>query len=191
MKLQSSLTAIMLIALTAPVFGATDESSGVKVTIVLRGADSEDDLKVLVDSLKKIPGVRVHSDDVRIGFRKFNNRFTTPIVVTVPPVPGDTDVKIGMLAAAASRAETSSRREHPPGVNLILYTDETLQESSISSLRSSLSAVNGVEVSVPGGLGGNLQEGWCWIRLEKAGGAMLKEVEEKARKSGIRFRRVK
>jgi len=51
--------------------------------------------------------------------------------------------------------------------------------------------VNGVEVNKPGGLGGIPQDGWCWIQLENAGGAMLKEIENQARTSGLEYRRLK
>lgn len=162
-----------------------------RVTVVLRGANTAADTAVLLETLKKVKGIRIVSDDVKEGFRRFNNRFTSPIIVTIPTVPGEDDVNIGQLAKEVAEAKTGSRSKFQPGVNLLLFTDDRLQESSISSLRSSLASVNGVEVNQPGGLGGNLSEGWCWIRLENAGGAMLNDIEQKAAASGITLRRLK
>ena len=163
----------------------------VKLTIVLRGADTDADIETLKKKLRSADGVRILTDDVAPGFRKFKNRFTTPIVVQLPTVPGDNDVNVGSVATTVSEATTKNASKFAPGVNLILFTDDTLTEESISALRSSLSSVNGTEVSKPGGLGANISEGWCWIRLEDAGGAMLNDIEEKARRSGIKFRRLR
>ncbi|MDP6557997.1 MAG: hypothetical protein QGG71_25240 [Pirellulaceae bacterium] len=112
-------------------------------------------------------------------------------VITVPTVPGDDDANVGALAKAVSKAKTQNGGKSSPGVNLILFTNETLDEPSISALRTSLSRVNGVEVNKPGGIGGSPQDGWCWIQLENAGGAMLKEIEKQARASGLEYRRLK
>lgn len=160
-------------------------------TIVLRGAATERDIPELIKALRSAKGVRVHTEDVGLGFRRFNNRFTSPIVVSFPKVPGDEDANIGALASAVAKAKTSSREEHPPGVNLILFTDDQIKETSISALRSSLSKVNGVEVDQAGGLGASIQDGWCWVRLENAGGAMLLEIEKNASESGTTLRRLK
>lgn len=189
----------MTIALThalllSTLLGPVDElkaDEGVKVTVILRGADTGADVEVLSKALRSTKGVKVITDSISVGYRKFNNRFTTPIVVSVPKSPGTDDANVGALATAVSKAKTSNREKFPPGVNLILFTDGTLNESSISDLRSSLSRVNGVEVDQPGGLGGRPQEGWCWIQLENAGGAMLREVEERAQTSGLKYRCLK
>lgn len=189
------ITSFMLLCSTAASVAAAAEESQpdrtVRITVVLRGADNEEDIETLLKALRSVRGVKVADQQVNPGFRRFNNRFTTPIIVSVPMVPGDDDANIGQLATAVSKAKTGSRKEHPPGVNLILFTDDELQEQSISSLRSALNSVNGVEVNTAGGLGGNIQDGWCWIRLEDDGGAMLKEVEQKAQNSGVRLRRLK
>jgi hypothetical protein len=182
---------LLLAVVVAPAGDNVKRPEAVDVTIVLRGADTDADVEVLIKALRSTKGVKVISDGVEKGFRKFNNRFTTPIVVAVAPVPGDDDVNVGALAAAVSKAKTRNRDKYPPGVNLLLFTNDTLDESSISALRSSLSKVNGVEVDKPGGLGGSLQDRWCWIQLENAGGAMLKEIEKQARTSGKEYRRLK
>ena len=163
----------------------------VTATVVLCGADTDADVELLFKALKKVDGVTATTSEIKKGFRRFNNRFTTPIEVRIPLVPGGVDSNVGALAAGVQNVKTSHPETHAPGVNLVLFTDEQMNENSISALRSALSSVNGVKVSQPGGLGGNLAEGWCWIRLEKAGGAMLNEILEKAQKSGTQFRLVK
>jgi hypothetical protein len=192
---RNSLAGLVLLAVilgTQPNIGwAEEKDRELQCTIVLRGAASPRDLPVLLKALRSTKGVKVHTDDVGLGFRKFSNRFTTPIVVTFPKVPGDEDSNIGTLVTAVSNAKTPSREEHPPGVNLILFTDDQLKETSISALRSSLSNVNGVEVSRAGGLGASIQDGWCWVRLEDAGGAMLLDIEKNALDSGTKYRRLK
>lgn len=131
----------------------------------------------------------VKTDDVSLGFRRFNNRFTTPIEIALTRVPGDEDANVGALAKAISTVKNSNRGKYPPGVNLVLYTSGELNEESISSLRSSLSQVNGVEVNAAGRLGGSIQDGGCWVRLGNAAGAMLLEIEKKANTSGLTYRR--
>lgn len=180
--------------LLAVAVGLADDSTSpqhMKVTVVLRGADSDNDVKVLIKALRTVEGVKVMTDGIEPGFRKFNNRFTTPIIVSIPRVPGDDDANVGALATAVSKAKTRNPEKYPPGVNLIVFTDEPLDEQAISALRSALSRVNGVEVNKPGGLGGNLQEGWCWIQLENAGGAMLNQIEKQTRVSGNEYRRLR
>ena len=135
------IQALMLAVLVAPADGATPKRE-VKITIVLRGADSNADVEMLIKALRSAKGVKLITNGVEQGFRKFNNRFTTPIVVTVPMVPGDDDANVGALATAVSKAKTHDRDKFPPGVNLVLFTNETLNETSISALRSSLSRVN-------------------------------------------------
>ncbi len=183
-----SLTkALLVIGIFLFADDATSEQ-GIQVTVVLRGANTEADVEVLTRALRSSKDVNVITKDIGLGFRKFNNRFTTPIVVSVPKSPGTEDANVGALATAVSKALTPNRDEFPPGVNLLLFTDGTLSENSISDLRSSLSRVNGVEVDRPGGLGGNLQDGWCWIQFENAGGAMLNEIKEQAQSSGRKYR---
>lgn len=185
-------TLLMLAGISQVSEVVADDSDArhVKVTVIFRGAADDADLPVLMKALRETKGIQVHTEDVGFGFRRFNNKFSTPVEVSIPKVPGDEDANVGMLAKAVSGAKTPSRGKYPPGVNLILFTDDQLNEGSISSLRSSLSRVNGLEVDKPGGLGAAIQEGWCWVRLENAGGAMLLEIEKNARNSGIQFRRL-
>ncbi|MBC8354787.1 MAG: hypothetical protein H8E66_22635 [Planctomycetes bacterium] len=186
-----ALTQCLLLGMLLGPVDDPNADEGIKVTVILRGADSDADLEVLTKALRSTKGVKLITESVGVGFRKFNNRFTTPIVVSVPKSPGTDDANVGALATVVSKAKTSNRDKFPPGVNLILFTDGTLNESSIMDLRSSLSRLNGVEVDQPGGLGARIQEGWCWIQFENAGGAMLKEIEERAQASGLKYRRLK
>jgi len=182
--------AVVVSAGSAVLANDTPLPKEVNVTIILRGADSDADVEVLVKALRTVKGVKVVTDGIETGFRKFNNRFTTPIVVTIPTVPGDDDANVGALAIAVSKAKTRNREKYPPGVNLVVFTDTMLDEQAISTLRSALSRVNGLEVDKPGGLGGNLQAGWCWIQLENAGGAMLKQIEQQTKATGTDYRRL-
>ena len=184
------VTQMLMIAVLVGFDVSAQAEDTIDVTVVLRGADTKNDVKVLLRSLRSAEGVKVLTKDVGLGFRKFNNRFTTPIVVRVPKTPGTDDANVGSLAIRVSKAKTANRSKFAPGVNLLLFTDGSLDESSISTLRSSLSQVNGVEVSQPGGLGGNIADGWCWIQFEHAGGAMLQEIEQQAQTYGRTYRRL-
>ena len=159
-----------------------------KITIVMRGARSDEDVKVLSTALKQVKGIKFEADDVEPGNQKFKRSFTKPFVVTI----ADQDkTNVGSLATAVSKATTKSRQDYPPGVSLVIYTDEVIDEPAIMNLRSSLRTVNGVEVDKPGGLGGMPKDGWCWVQLENAGGAALSEIDKKAAESGLKFRRLK
>ncbi|GAB5439775.1 MAG: hypothetical protein Fues2KO_01240 [Fuerstiella sp.] len=168
----------------------TDERSDrtASVTIVLRGADEEADLQAMLKSLRSDRQLKLQSEAVSTGFRRFNNRFSTPMVLKMSPVPGDDDVHVGRLAEVVSATTTKNRAEHPPGVNLILFTDDAITEESVSALRSALSSVNGIDVEAAGGLGANIAEGWFWVRLDNEGGAMLNDVLQNAARSGVKLR---
>jgi hypothetical protein len=157
-----------------------------KITIVMRGARSDGDVEVLVKTLQKVKGIKFDADDVELGNQKSKRSFTTPFVVTI----ADKDkTNVGSLATAVAKAETKSRKVFSPGVSLVMYTDEVIDESAIMNLRGSLRDVNGVEVDKPGGLGGMPKDGWCWVQLEDAGGAALSDIEKKSGESGLKFRR--
>lgn len=168
----------------------TDERSDrtAAVTIVLRGADEEADLQAMLKSLRSERQLKLQSEAVSTGFRRFNNRFSTPIVLKMSPVPGDDDVHVGRLGEVVSATTTKNRAEHPPGVNLILFTDDAITEESVSALRSALSSVNGIDVEAAGGLGANIAKGWFWVRLDNEGGAMLNDVLQNAARSGVKLR---
>lgn len=192
LRIVAPLSLLLCVCLPSCPLSASAAGNSVKpppattpVTIVLRGADTDQDIRIMLQSLRTSKAVQVKSEGVSTGFRRFGNRFSSPLVVQLKSVPGGDDVHVGQLAELLDNTSTPHRSEHPPGANLILFTTDGITEESVSALRSSLSQVNGIDVEAAGGLGANIEEGWFWIRLDPEGGAMLNDILTKARRSGL------
>ena len=158
---------VVVIALGATIDADADEP--VKVTVLVRGADSEQAVEVLTKALKAVKGIKFEADDVTVGEKP--RWFSEPFVVELSP-----ENYIGELAKAVSEASTPNRRERPPLLNLVLYTGVGIDERAVTDLRDRLREVNGVEPVVSGGLGGLPDEGYYWLQLEDKGGAELQHV---------------
>jgi hypothetical protein len=122
--------------------------------------------------------VKVDPDEVLRGEKP--RYFSDPFRVEV----GNTlKTGIGALAKATAEAKTPHRDDIPPRLNLVLYTDQTIDEPSVMALRAALRDVNGVLVQESGGLGGFPNRGFYWVRLEPTGGADLEEVFNAAKQA--------
>ena len=160
----------------APRRAAAEERT--KATVLVRGAHCEACVAAVRKGLTSVKGARVDPATIRVGEKP--RYFSEPFVVEV----GDTlDTGIGALAKAVAEARTPHRDDIPPRLNVVLFTERTIDEPSVMALRAALRDVNGVLVQESGGLGGFPQRGFYWVRLEPAGGADLQQVFQAAKKA--------
>jgi copper chaperone CopZ len=147
-----------------------------KATVLVRGVHCDTCVAAIRKELAAVEGVKVDTDKVLRG--KKPRYFSEPFVVEVGATLA---TGIGALAKATAAAKTPHKDDIPPRLNLVLYTDRTIDEPSVMALRAALRKVNGVLVQESGGLGGMPSQGFYWIRLEPAGGADLQDVFKAAK----------
>lgn len=142
-----------------------------KATVLVRGAHCKECVSAIRKQLASVKGVKLDVGAISVG--KKRRFFSEPFVVEV----GKTlDTGIGALAKATAEAKTPHGDDIPPRLNLVLFTDQRIDEPSVMALRAALRQVNGVLVVENGGLGGMPDRGLYWIRLEPVGGAELQDV---------------
>jgi copper chaperone CopZ len=177
-----TLAAILLSPLTADAQSrGKGEDKSTKLTLTLHGAHCKDCVARMRTSLTKLKGVKFKNEDIKPATkpRRLRPRYFSPLFeVTIENVEA---TNIGVFASAVKKDGTPHEDDVETGVDLVLFPSKMMSEELIMDLRSALRDVNGVEVDASGGLGGNLKEGWVWIRLEDAGGAGLEEVLRAAR----------
>ena len=158
---------------------AAKKTKASKVAFLVKGAHCDRCVTVLRKATGKVKGIKFNVDRIQPGEKpKF---FSEPFVIEIADMK---KTHIGAIAKAVSEANTPHKDDLPPSLNLVLYTPDQIDEEAVMRLRSKLMDVNGVEVLLPGGLGGFPNKGFYWIRLEGAGGAELKDIlaaVEKAR----------
>lgn len=147
-----------------------------KATVLVRGVHCEACVAAIRKSLERVKGVAVDAEMVHIG--KKPRYFTEPFPVEVG---NSLETGIGALAKATAEAKTPHADDIPPRLNLVLYTEQRIDEPAVIALRAALRDVNGVLVQESGGLGGMPNRGIYWIRLEPAGGADLHTIFKAAK----------
>jgi copper chaperone CopZ len=175
----------ILLATLLILLSSSGQAAGTsKVTVSVRGAHCAACARAIRGQLAKFKGVKFVADDLKPG--ESPQYFSDPFEMQV----GRTlDTGIGAVAKLVAAAKTPHRDDIPPRLNLVLFTDFTIDEVSVSRLREELLPINGVLVNEPGGLGGRPKDGFFWIRLEPAGGAELREIVDGAKKAvAVRLR---
>ncbi len=149
-----------------------------KVTVIAKNVHCDRCVAAVRASLNQLNGIRFDADDIREGERR--RYFSDSFVIQI----ADTEqTSIGSVAKAVAEADSPHGDDLPLRLNLVLFTSGAIDEDSVVALRSELSNVNGVEVNVPGGLGGFPDKGYFWVQLEPAGGADLKEIFTAAKRA--------
>lgn len=153
------------------------EAEPTSITVTIRGVITETDAQHLREALRAVEGITFEKDDIQRGEKgQFGHYFSPAFVIEIADL---NQVDIGALATIVAETKTPSREEVPPSLNLVLFDpDGLIDEPEVVALRQAMRNVNGVEPNVPGGIGGVLQEGRLWIRLEGAGGANLPFIQE-------------
>lgn len=155
-----------------------DRDKSIQVTVSARGAHCDACVEQIRKALGKLDGIKFDKDQLQPGDKR--RYFTDPFVVTIKD---RTKTHVGALAEAVGKADTPHKDDVPPGINLVLFTPNRINEEAIITLRDALRKVNGVEVreDVFAGLGGIPDKGYVWIKLENAGGAALKDIVDAAK----------
>ncbi len=168
--------AVLLVVLVCSVNVQAEEKT--KATVLVSGVHCDACVAAIRKGLASVKGVEVDPEKVLKGEKPkyFSEPFTVHVGSTL-------ETGIGALAKATAEADSPHNDDLPPRLNLVLYTDRTIDESSVMALRQALREVNGVLVEESGGLGGFPNRGFYWVRLEPAGGADLQAVFEAAKQA--------
>ena len=154
------------------------DSTSKKATVIVRGAHCEACVQSIRKELSAVKGVKFVGEDLHAG--KSPRFFSEPFGIEVG---ASLENGIGAAGKAVAKSQSPHRREVPPRLHLVLFTDFEIDEASVSKLRGTLQPVNGVLAEEAGGLGGFPRKRIYWIRLEPAGGADLDEIVKAAREA--------
>lgn len=176
---------ILLLVLCFATPALAQKPKSVKVTVTIRGMVTEKDAEAVRASLKNVNGIKVALDEIGPGNKgRFGHYFSPPFVIEITDL---NKADIGPLASVIAKTKTPSRKEVAPSLNLVLYHSEgAIREKDVADLRAALTDVNGIEAQASGGIGGSLNEGRFWARLEAAGGADLAGVVAALKKAGLK-----
>jgi hypothetical protein len=153
-----------------------------KITVTIRGVVNDRCAEVLRTELGKVQGIKFDANRLSRGEgRQF---FCEPFVIEIADLQ---KTEIGALAQVVGQAQTPARGEMEPRLNLVMYTDERINEDLVVGLRNELANVNGALANDPGGLGGVPNQGWLWLRLDDSGGASLEFVLSAAEKANVKI----
>lgn len=147
--------------------------------IALHSGGTADDLKVLRETLAKVPGIKFKADEIKIAdFGRDGGRFTSFFTIEIEDL-AKTDV--GAIAKSVAAADTSKKDKCPPALFVIIKyrPDSTKNEP----FRAALSKVKGV---VP-------EKSWVgdanlWISVDGSGQGRLTEITKALHDAGIKFR---
>ena len=147
------------------------------VAVLVGGADG--DLKVLRDTLEKVPGLTFKADDLKFAdFGRDGGLFTGFLPVEIADL-GKADV--GALAKTVAAAETSKKDKCPPALFVILrYRPDSVKTEQ---LRTILAKVPGVRAEKSWAGDANL-----WVGVDDSGRARLAEITRALHGAGIKFR---
>jgi len=162
----------------------------VKLTIQLRGAVTDTDAEVLQKTLRSADGIDIGDATVERGPRgPFGHHFSPPIEIEL----SDPDaVDVGALAETVSAAETPSRRDVPPSLNLVIFDRRAVvDEDDIGAIREAVRGVNGIDPDGTGTIGGVPVEGTYWIRIDDSGDARIDEIVDVLREASLEYRLLK
>jgi hypothetical protein len=153
------------------------KSAAPKVAIHCGGA--AEDLKVLRETLAKVPGVKFKADEIKLAdFGRDGGKFTSFFAVEIADL-AKTD--IGAIAKAVAAADTSKKDKNPPSLFLILRykPDGTNNEK----LRAALTKVKSVHTEKSWAGDANL-----WVSIDGSGEGKLAEITQALHDAGIKIR---
>lgn len=139
----------------------------VKPKLALFAGGTDEDLKVLKETLGKVPGVKFKADEVRFGdFRRDGGVFTSFFTIEIADL-AKTDV--GAIAKAVTAANTSNKERTPPAMFVVIRykPDSTKNEP----FRAALSKVKGVRPEKSWVGDSNL-----WVSVDGSGQSKLAEI---------------
>jgi hypothetical protein len=160
-----------------PVRGASAKPAKPKIVLFAGGADA--DVKVLRDTLEKVPGIKFKADELKFGdFARDGGLHTEFFTIEIADL-AKTD--IGAIAKAVASANTSKKEKCPPALYVIIgYKPDSVKKEQ---LRTVLAKVKGVQAdrSWPG-------DSNIWIRVDGSGQARLVQITTALHFAGIKIR---
>lgn len=145
----------------------TADARPAKPKLALFAGGTDEDLKVLKETLGKVPGVKFKADEIRFGdFRRDGGVFTSFFTIEIADL-AKTDV--GAIAKAVTAANTSNKERTPPAMFVVIRykPDSTKNEP----FRAALARVKGVQPEKSWVGDSNL-----WVSVDGSGQSKLAEI---------------
>jgi hypothetical protein len=151
----------------------------VRLTVAMLTGGTDGDLKVLRETLAKIPDVKFKADDLKYAdFGRDGGLFTGFLVIELADL-AKTDV--GAVAKAVAAADTPKKEKVPSGLFAILrYKPDSVKTDD---LRKTLARVKGVRADKSWAGDSNL-----WVAVDGSGQAKLAEITAALHAAGVKFR---
>ena len=169
--------------LIAPSVRAQDakasEARPAKPMVSLLSGGAEQDLKVLRETLEKIPGIKFKPDEIKFAdFGRDGGLFTSFFAIEIADL-AKTD--IGAIAKAVAAANTSKKERSAPALFLIIkYRPDSVKTDQ---LRTVLGKVKGVVAEKSWAGDANL-----WVSVDGSGQSKLAEITRALHQAEIKFR---
>lgn len=166
---------------------SAQDTKPTKLTVMIRGVASDQDAEALRGAFKKLDGIKFDADAIQRGEKgKRAHYFSPPFTIEISDL---SKADLGDLSKLVAETKTPSRGETPPSLNLIVYHPAgRIDEPDVVAFRAAVSDVNGTEAIQPGGVGGNVAEGWMWLRLDGTGAARLSLIQMALKKADLDLR---
>jgi hypothetical protein len=160
-----------------PAKGADARPARPTVAVLVGGADA--DLKVLRETLEKVPGIKFKADDIKFAdFGRDGGLFTGFFAVDIADL---VKTDIGAIAKAVAGANTSKKEKCPPALFVILkYKPDSIKTEE---LRKTLAKVKGVYADKSWAGDANL-----WVGVDGSGQAKLTEITKALHDASVKFR---
>jgi hypothetical protein len=148
-----------------------------KVAVFAGGAN--DDLKVLRETLEKLPNLKFKADEIQFGdFKRDGGLFTSFFTLEITNLD-KTD--IGAIAKAVAAANTSKKDRTPPALFVVIrYRPDSIKTEQ---LRTALAKVKGVHAEKSWAGDANI-----WVSVDDSGDGKLAEITRALHAAGVKFR---
>jgi hypothetical protein len=158
--------------------GAADATPARPTIAVLTGGARED-LKVLRETLSKVPGIKFKADEIQFAdFGREEGLFTGFFTIDITDL-AKTD--IGAIARDVAAANTSKKERTPPALYLVFrYRPDSVKNEQ---LRMALARVKGVQADKSWAGDSNL-----WVRVDGSGQGKLADITRALHAARIKFR---
>lgn len=182
-RLFHAAVAVTTLLLLAPAVRADDakapRAKPAKPKVALLCGGAEADLKVLRETLGKVPAIKFKADEIQFAdFGRDGGLYTTFFVIDITDL-ATTDV--GAIAGAVSSAQTSKKDRCPPALFVVFrYLPDSIKTPQ---LRAAIGKVKGVRPDWSWAGDVNL-----WVSVDDSGQGKLAEITRALHDAGVKFR---
>ncbi len=164
---QTIVASMAVFFLLSTFAGGAGPAKTVRPTIAIHSGGAEDDLKVLRETLKKVPDVKFKAEEVQFAdFGRDGGMFTKFLQIEMAD---HTKTDIGAIAKAVAAASTSKKDKLPPTLFLVIrYKPGSTKNEPF---RAALAKVKGVQADKSWAGDQNL-----WVSVDGSGQASLGEI---------------